>query len=97
MPLRVFFDTVTLRHFGAVGQLDVVKYVYSSTAQPRWTLEAREEVLRHRGEVGCNEVLREAEGWLGDPVKPGLSDFVSINRILLGVKSCEVVYELAVR
>ncbi len=63
----VIHDTVTLRHFAAVGRLDILQDCHGHLPEPRWTQGTRSEIkaAHNAGESHCTNILNA--GWLGTP------------------------------
>ena len=64
-------DAVTLRHFGAVGRLDVLEKRLTTFPAPRWTLAVYEEIRAFADDEACSEIL-EAQ-FLGLPAEVDFS------------------------
>lgn len=67
MSEPLLFDTVTLRHLGTAGRLDILQTRYGHRPQPRWTDAVHDEIDINRGKPDCDRVLAIAD-WLGPPI-----------------------------
>lgn len=81
----VLYDAVTLRHFAAVGQLDLLRKQHGDRPPPRWTEEIREEIARavKAGVHYCKTILKA--GWLGDPAAPKEEDLSQIVKLQIAI------------
>ena len=81
----VLYDTVTLSHFAAVGQLELLRKQHGRRPLPCWTEEIHEEIDRavKSGVHYCKTIL-EAD-WLGAPAAPQEEDFRQIVKLQIAI------------
>jgi predicted nucleic acid-binding protein len=82
MQAPLLYDAVTLRHFAAVGKLDVCERTYGALTGPRVCRTVYDEITRHAtaGSVECVALL--SCGWLGHPIAPSAEDLKQVFRLL---------------
>ena len=83
----VVHDAVTLRHFAAVGRLDILWACHAHRPEPRWTehIHAEIESAMLAGETYCSDILDET--WLGDPVAPSVAELGHVYRLQVGLNA----------
>lgn len=83
----VIHDAVTLRHFAAVGRLDILHACHGHRPEPRWTEGIRAEIASamRAGETHCSDILDET--WLGDPVAPSGAELKDVYRLQVGLNA----------
>lgn len=81
----VLHDAVTLRHFAAVGRMDVLQACHGHRPEPRWTEQIRAEIssAMQVGEAYCSDILSET--WLGDPAAPSVAELREVYRLQVGL------------
>ena len=81
----VIHDAVTLRHFAAVGCLDVLQACHGHRPEPRWTEGIRAEIesAERAGESHCSDILQEA--WLGPPAEPSIAELADVYHLQVGL------------
>lgn len=85
MSVPWLYDAVTLRHFGAIGRLDVLAVRCRYVDPPYWTQEVADEIRRaaDTGQLGCHDILRAT--WLYTPVEPEIADLKGIYALQVGL------------
>lgn len=83
----VIHDAVTLRHFAAVGRMDVLEACHGHRPEPRWTERIRVEIESAipKGETYCSGILDEA--WLGEPVAPSVAELKNVLHLQVGLNA----------
>ena len=83
----VIHDAVTLRHFAAVGRMDVLEACHGHRPEPRWTegIHAEIESAMHAGEIHCSDILDKT--WLGDPVAPSGAELRDVYHLQVGLNA----------
>lgn len=83
----VIHDAVTLRHFAAVGRMDVLEACHGHKPEPRWTEGVRSEIesAMHAGETHCSDILDET--WLGDPGTPSGTELREVYHLQVGLNA----------
>jgi hypothetical protein len=80
----VLFDTVTLRHFAAVGRLDLCATFCTTHDSPRWAEGVQGEIRAAAAtEAHCQAIL--AAGWLGEPASvdtKGMTELIDLHTAL---------------
>lgn len=81
----VIHDAVTLRHFAAVGRLDVLRACHGHRPEPRWTEGIRAEIesAQHEGESHCTDILSAT--WLGPPADLTTAELADVYRLQVGL------------
>lgn len=81
----VLHDAVTLRHFAAVGQLDLLRKQHGHRPVPRWTEEIHKEVARavKSGTYYCVAILNA--DWLDAPAAPNKEDLIHIVKLQIEI------------
>lgn len=81
----VIHDAVTLRHFAAVGRMDVLEACHGHRPEPRWTERIRLEIKSAipKGETYCSDILDET--WLGEPVAPSVAELKDVLHLQVGL------------
>lgn len=76
-------DAVTLRNFGIVEHLGVLKHLLSAYPSPYWTETVRSEILAGIGQADCDVVL--GASFLGSPYQTAEGDLVEVMRIRIAL------------
>jgi hypothetical protein len=87
MARCLLYDTVTLRHFAAVGKLTVCENRHQFRPAPRWT-EAVHDEISEAARLGfgeCRSILELA--WLGSPIAPSIQDTRAMMPIWIGLNN----------
>lgn len=82
MAHSLLYDAVTLRHFAAAEELDLLCNLHNALPLPRWTQAVAHEISRGaaRGEEDCMAV--QGCVWLGTPYESSdLTDLVGIQQL----------------
>jgi len=81
MATPLLYDAVTLRHFAAVGRLDVCEIRNANLPPPHWSEAVRDEIARHAGSgaAECDEIL--VCTWLDVPKAPAAADLKPILKL----------------
>jgi predicted nucleic acid-binding protein len=84
-PLKAprLFDAVTLRNFGIVEHLSVLKHLQSAHQLPCWAHSVREEILTGLDQRGCMNVL--AASFLGTPQATEPEDLKAVIRLQIAL------------
>jgi hypothetical protein len=85
VPDPLLYDAVTLRHFAAVGRLDILEERHAFRPGPHWTEAVHDEIVEAAtlGLPGCHAIL--AASWLGEPLAPSANDLRPVLATQIGL------------
>jgi hypothetical protein len=81
----ILYDAVTLRHFGAIGRLDILQTRHGNLPPPRWAQAVFDEIVRAEGQGNLECETIRAAAWLLEPVAPQGDDMAKVLRIQIGL------------